>query len=639
MAKLIFSPEWLDELKSRCSIVDVISRYVPLKRSSRDYVGVCPFHNEKTPSFMVNEAGQYYHCFGCKESGDVIKFVQKYENISFYEAVQKLAESANMPLPAIDDDSAKMIRQKKAERDQIIRLLRDCAKYYFDNLFTNHPQAQSAKAYLDKRGITRQSIIRFGIGCSLDFESVINHLSKLGYSMDLMRKAGVVSESNGRVFDAYGKRLIFPLINTEGEVLGFSGRLLENRDLAKYKNTTQTPVFNKSEVVFAINLLKKQRDVERREHATAYNGLDYVIVVEGQIDVISMHQYGFTNTVACLGTALTPMHARKMKQFSDNIVLLMDGDEAGRKAALRSIDTLRASGLNVRVVTIPDNHDPDEYLKLYGADAMRALLQDYTEGIDYKIKVLAQKYDLSSNADNSKFIHEALVVIKMLNEEAEQDVYLKLVQQYASVPIEVLRADLQKIDTEKEKPYYERNVEDKPKAVPSAPKDAYTLADQFVLASLLFQKPYANLNDCKEMEFVGNFAPVFDYILEARRSGGVASISGMYSRFDIDNEPIEVRELINYTFAPDPLPEYYYKSCILKNIQNKYIRERDRLETECSTVTDKAQRDKILGRIFELSNDIKDVIAQQQKLSMEHTVKLNDLKAQNIKFKKQKSEE
>jgi len=639
MTKLIFSPEWLDELKSRCSIVDVISRYVPLKKSSRDYVGVCPFHNEKTPSFMINEAGQYYHCFGCKESGDVVKFLQKYENITFYEAVQKLAEMANMPLPAIDDDSAKLIRQKKAERDQMINCLRDCAKYYFQNLNSNHPQAKVAREYLAKRDISKESIVRFGIGCSLDFDSVGKYLKSKGYSTELIKKAGILSENEGRIFDAYGKRLIFPLINTESEVLGFSGRILEAKELAKYKNTTQTPVFNKSEIVFAINLLKKQRDKERKECATLYVGFPYVIICEGQIDVITMHQFGFTNTVACLGTALTPMHARKIKQFSDNIILLMDGDEAGRKAALRSIDTLRASGLNVRVVTIPENHDPDEFLHMYGAEAMKKLLEDSTEGVDYKIKVLANKYDLNSHSGKSKFIHEALVVIKMLDEESTQDIYLKVVQKYAGVPIEILRTDLQKINTEKEKPFYERNeeVEDK-KQTEVIPVDAYNLADQFILASLLFQKPYAKLDKCKDTEFIGSYKNVYKYINEAENSGSQANISGLYSRFDIENDAPEIKQIINYNFIADPLPEFYFESCILKNIEKKYLREKETLENNCGTLN-KEDRDKSLNRIFELAKILEEVNDKVQTLSMEHMAKMNELNSRNSRLKKQNKEE
>jgi len=638
MAKLLFPPEWLDDLKSRCNIVDIISRYVPLKRSNRDFLGICPFHHEKTPSFRVNEAGQYYHCFGCGDSGDVLKFIRKYENITFYEAAQRLADMMHMPMPAIDDESAKRIRQKKSERDNIIKLLRDAAKYYVRNLYTNTPQAQLARDYIAKRGLSKESITRFGIGCSLDYTSIINYLKGLGYSISLMQKAGVIAiDENGKTYDFYGKRLIFPLINTDSEVLGFSGRLLDSKDnIAKYKNTPQTPVFNKSEMVFGINLLKKQRELERK--AGAFVGLQNVIIAEGQIDVITMHEYGFNNTVACLGTALTPIHARRIKQFSDNIILLMDGDSAGQKAALRSVDTLRDSGLNVRVATIPDGMDPDEFLRKYGTQAMQQLLDNSTEGMDFKITYLASKYDLNSHSSRSQFIREALIVIKMLNEEAERDIYLNMLQRMVGTPVEVLRADLNKIDITKAKPYYERTQSEEEKPKVTLPSDAYTLADQYILASLLYAKPYATLSECEGVEFEGIYLDLYQYILDASTTGSPANISGVYSRFNVDDNP-ELTAVVNYQFLPDPLPQFYFSTCVLKNIQRKYLRQKDELDAKCKVVTDKAERNMILNRIYEIAVALQQINTKLQKLSMQHSAKLNEYNAHNTRTKKLNQEE
>lgn len=640
MAKLLFSPEWLDDLKSRCNIVDIISRYVPLKRSSRDFIGICPFHHEKTPSFRVNESGQFYHCFGCGESGDVVKFISKYDNVPFYEAVQRLAEMMNVPMPAIDDESANRIRQKKSERDNIIKLLRDTAKYYVRNLYSNNPQANVAREYLAKRGISKESITKFGIGCSLDFESLTSYLTSLGYSTSLMQKAGVIGiDDRGRPYDFYGKRLIFPLINTDSEVLGFSGRLLDNRDnVAKYKNTTQTPVFNKSEMVFAINQLKVQRELARKNGDGTFNGLQNVIIAEGQIDVITMHEYGFGNTVACLGTALTPMHARKIKRFSDNIILLMDGDTAGQKAALRSVDTLRDCGLNVRVATIPDLMDPDEFLRKYGASAMQDLLDNSVEGMDFKLNYLASKYDLNSHSSRSQFIREALIVIKMLNDESERDIYLNMLQRMVATPVEVLRADLVKIDINKEKPYYERNETVNTQPKPTLPKDAYNLADQFILASILYHKPYAKLEECQDVEFYGTYQELFKYILDASTSGTPANISGVYSRFNVDDSP-ELLAVVNYQFLPDALPEFYYSTCILKNIQRKYLRQKEILDAECKIVTDKEKRNQILNEIYKIAIALQEIANKLHKISMQHTAKLNEYNAHNSRMKKSNQEE
>ncbi|MBR7091102.1 MAG: toprim domain-containing protein, partial [Clostridia bacterium] len=555
----------------------------------------------------------------------------------FYDAVQQLAEMMNVPMPTIDDDSAKRIRQKKAERDNIIKLMSDAAKYYVRNLYTDTPQAKMCRDYISKRGLSKESITRFGIGCSLDFRSLVSHLHSLGYSTSLMQKAGVIGiDEVGKTYDFYGKRLIFPLINTDNEVLGFSGRLLESRDdLAKYKNTPQTPVFNKSEMVFAINLLKRQRELERKNGTGNFGGLDNVIIAEGQIDVITMHEYGFTNTVACLGTALTPMHARKIKQFSDNIILLMDGDSAGQKAALRSIDTLRNCGMNVRVATIPDGMDPDEFLRKYGADEMRKLLDNSVEGMDFKITYLASNYDLNSHSSRSQFIREALIVIKGLNDESERDIYLKMLQGIVSTPVEVLRADLNKIDIDKHKPYYERTETNAPAPKKRIPADAYNLADQYILASLLYAKPYAKLDECEGVEFSGTYRDLYQYILDSYGTDTPANISGVYSRFNVDDSP-ELSAVVNYQFVPDPLPEFYYSTCILKNIQRKYMRLKSELDSQCKVATTKEERNAILTQIYEIAKTLQELNIKLQQVSMRHTAKLNEY---NLRTKKSNQEE
>ena len=626
MTKLIFTPEWLDELKSRCNIVDIISRYVPLKREARDFVGVCPFHNEKTPSFKVNEAGQYYHCFGCKAAGDVIKFLQKYENIDFIEAVQTLADMVNMPMPAIDSKAAEQIQQKKAERQQILAVLKAAAQYYYKNLYANHPNAVQARAYLEKRGITKESIVRFGIGCSLDFEGLIRHLKNLGYSLSLMQKAGLVSNGDKGYYDAYGKRLMFPLIDTNGEVLGFSGRLLEDKELAKYKNTTQTPVFNKSEVVFGINLLKKQRDKER-QNSQSFVGFDNIIIVEGQIDVISMHQHGFVNTVACLGTAITPQHIRKLKQFSDNIILMLDGDSAGQKAALRSIDTLRAGGVSVVVVTLPEGLDPDEFLKKYGTDKLRELLSTGEEGMDYKFRVLASKYNFSSNYEKSKFVHEALLIIKALQNEAEQDIYLKIVHKYTGISIEVLRADLQKVDANA-KPFYERENDDEQKQIVKKPLDAYTLADMYLLASIIYQKDYAKVQNYEDLHFEENLQPLYQFVTQCVKDGKEVTLSGVYSYLDVDNSNDEIRATENFVFTTDEAPDLTFESCLLKNKEKYFKKQKQECAKQMEADIPIEQKNEYMDKFFEYTQQIAQINEQLQKISLEYVRRTEEAKKQ-----------
>lgn len=630
---IIFTPEWLDELKSRCDIVDTVSRYVPLKRNGREFAGCCPFHHEKTPSFFVYPASQSYHCFGCKESGDIIKFISKYENLGFVEAVERLAGMVSMPLPEFEGSNAQEIARKKEERASILSALRDAARYYFSNLNTTHPQALLARKYLDKRQISKESIVRFGIGCSLDFDSLVRYLRGKGYSVEILKKAGLVGESNGRIFDAYGKRLMFPLISKDGDVIGFSGRLLEDKELAKYKNTAATPVFNKSEVVFAINLLKKLRD-SQRESGNEYDGLDRLIIVEGQIDVITMHQYGFKNSVACLGTALTPMHARKLKQFSENIVLLLDGDGAGRKAALRSIDVLRNSALNVSVAALPDGYDPDEFLKAFGADEMRKLLDAATDGIEYKINVLAKNYDLNEPSARAKFVHESLVVLKALDNQSEQDIYLPIVHKFSTTPVDILRMDLAKID-DKAKPYYEREDEKEkpPIEVSAAPikKDGYALADLFILASILYDKDYARDVDTSGLVFTDEgLAEGYDYITQTRQNGGVPNISGLYSFMEIDSSTPLLREMVKYEFLPDPFPDLTLRSYVLKNRERALKIQLKEAQTACATATDKEERDVQMKTVIELTKKLDNLKQEMEKIQTEYA-------GRNVTLNKQKS--
>ena len=629
MAKL-FSPEWLDELKNRCDIVDVISRYVPLKKNGREFSGCCPFHHEKTPSFFVYPDTQSYHCFGCKESGDVIKFVSKYENLGFIDSVERLANIANMPLPELKDVDQNEITRKKKERDLILSALKEAGLYYYKNLYSNHPQAKLANAYIQKRGIPPEFVRKFGLGCSLDFESSIRYLNSKGYSNEILKKAGLLSETSGRIFDSFGKRLTFPIINKEGEVIGFSARLLEDKDLAKYKNTSASPVFNKSEVVFAINLLKKERDIARKENRD-FNGFENIIIVEGQIDVITMHRFSFTNTVACLGTAITPMHTRKLKQFTENIILLLDGDGAGRKATLRSIDVLRAGALNVKVASLPNGQDPDEFLKANGSDAMREILNSAIDGIEYKIKVLLENYDLNDLTQKAKFIHEALIVIKALEEQSEQDVYLQLVHKYTSTPIDVLRIDLASLpDTEV--PFWEREEQQTAtdaqtaETKPEVKKDAYAVADLFIIASLLYNKDYTQKFDeqIKDLQFGdAGLNDAFNYIQNTISNGTRPSISGLFSYMEVDNSTPLLKEAVNYEFLPDAFPEITFESYLLKNKERKIRQESEQAQLLCSSATDTETRDNAMRKYIDLTKQLNEIKRQIDSLNARYTTNLN----------------
>jgi len=625
---MVFKPEWLDELKARCDIVDIISRVVPLKKNGREYVGCCPFHHERTPSFMVYSETQSYHCFGCKESGDVIQFVKKYDNLSFVDAVEQLANQVGVSLPQKEEYNTAEIDALKQKKNQLYNCLKLTARFYFDSMRGNSTQALLAREYVSKRQLEQSTLTRFGVGCSVDYNSLPKFLLSKGVSEQAMCESGVVTHNqSGELIDFFAKRLMFPIIDKDGRVIGFSGRLLEKKDLAKYKNTSATPVFNKSEVIFGINLLKKYRE-ERRAQGD-YNGIERIIIVEGQIDVMMMHQFGFTTTVACLGTAFTPLHARKLKQFSENITLLLDGDAAGQKATNKSIDILRKSGVNVTVAKLPDGLDPDEFLRSRGKEEMQTLLDNAVEGIKFKIQALSENYQLSEPSECARFVHESLLVLKELESETEQDSYLTVVHHYSSTPIEVLRMELKSIKEEKQ------TDDDVPVVTEEVKKDGFVLADLFVLASVLNHKSYTKDVDLSELEFFDDGLKLcFDYIQKSLDSNIIPTISGLYSLVDVDSSTPLLRETVRYEFMPDPFPELTYLSCVLRNKERKLKKQKEEAQNRCAKSVSTDERDKEMRNVIELTKKLEENKAKLEELNSEYSLKRQSLSKQKLKKRK-----
>lgn len=582
-----FSPEWKEELKSRNDIVSTISRYISLKRKGKNFWAVCPFHHEKTPSFSVDSVNQFYKCFSCGATGDVITFVEKYENLDFVQAVELLAKNAGMEMPKLENSPD--LEKKKIEREKILQALRQAALFYHKCLMSE--QGKICRNYLEKRGVSKKSIQNFGIGYSPDFNSVLVHLQKLGFDLEILKKAGIADvSSEGKTFDAYAQRLIFPLINTFGEVIGFSGRILDNKPFAKYKNTAQTVVFDKSKVVFAINLIKKLRN-------ELHSNVPRIILVEGQLDVVSMHQAGFNNTVACLGTAVTPLHAKELKKMTDNVIILLDGDSAGQKATLRTIDVLKPSGLSIKVATLPDGMDPDEFLKTHDSQDMQDLLNDATEAMDFQLKTLAKSFDLNSNEQKSKFTKAALALIKTLDTDAEKNIYLEFVRKLTNVPVDILRQDLFKTKVQ-EPQNTDFNTETKIFTEPE--QDAFDRADKFVLASLLYHKPWANLTDCFGLKFFKKDANDLFELLQTSTPEKPLLVSSVFDRIDVENSPF-VQSVINTTFS-DETGAVAWQDCIAKNKQRLLLLEKDKLEKSFAQLGTE-ERKQVANKLFEI--DIK----------------------------------
>ena len=577
-----FSAEWLDKLKQNNDIITVASKYINLTRKGKTWWACCPFHFEKTASFAINEFEQYYHCFGCGASGDVIKFVEKYESLDFYDACKKLAEYANMELPTYEQDENLLKTKKK--REKIYQLLVDAARFYYSNL--KGDSAKPALDYLSKRKLNMATIKEFGIGYSTGWNELIVHLKKQGYTEEEMLDAGVVERNDsGKLYDCFAKRLCFPIFNIYGNVVGFSARVLEKTDFAKYKNTSQTLVFDKSRCIYGISQLKKLKNSTKIEE---------IVVVEGQMDVISLYKSGIKNAVACMGTALTINHAKDLKRFADKIILCFDGDSAGKKATLRSIETLVNTGFNVYVVTIPSGKDPDEFVNEYGKDAWDKMLAGSLYWVEFLIKDFASMYNLEKMEEKNKFINDALNVVKKLPTQSEQEIYLKMIYELTNVSISVLKSDLEN-STESTDIKDESIV--KNKKLVNLKENAYVKAVKFVISALLYKKEYAKLNDEIRTNLLNpDYIKIYDYIKSEYDNGRTPIVSKLFDMFDVDDSS-DIYDIVNYEFTSSEDNEKYYCDCMNLIMKSGLTIEKDRLLNLLSTTKDLNERTEIMKQI------------------------------------------
>lgn len=394
------------DIKYKLDIETVIAPYVNLKRRGKNLVGLCPFHGEKTPSFTVYPETASYYCFGCGAGGDIFTFIKTAENLDYIEAVRKLAADAGVTLPenGIDDSLAKL-------KTRIYAINRETARFFHSYLFTEG--GKWALDYLIGRGLTPQTIKHFGLGCAPDsWDALQKHLSGKGFSTDEMYQAGVIGKSQrGTYYDMFRKRAIFPVIDVRGNVIAFSGRAPSGEENGKkYVNSTDTPVFKKSQNLFGLNFAKNFCSKQ-------------VILVEGNMDVISLHQAGFENTVAALGTSFTAEQANLLCRYAGEIVLTLDADAAGKKAAARAMELLKGYGVPVRIVSIPDGKDPDEFIKKYGASKFKALLEGAVNDIEYKLLVAADGIDTDSDDGKLKYLNSAASILAATNDPVARDLY------------------------------------------------------------------------------------------------------------------------------------------------------------------------------------------------------------------------
>ena len=479
--------EFIRVLKDKNDIVEVIGSYIKLERRGYNYWACCPFHHEKTPSFSVNAADRYYHCFGCGASGDVIGFIKNYENVDFMQAVQILAARAHLEVPAYDDRTAEEAAAKKKKRDRLSSLMKDAARFYFGNLYSG--RADEHLAYLQKRGISPSTARKFGLGASLDYASLPSHLLAQGYTAEELEESGACARTaEGRLIDAEGGRLIIPIIDHMDEVVAFGGRLLQKTDRAKYKNTRETLLFQKSRTLYNINLVKKEK------RAAAISSL---IIVEGYMDAISLYEAGFHCVAASMGTSLTKEQARLAKRYTENILISYDGDFAGQKANLRGLEILKQEGLKVRVVPMPEGLDPDDVVRQRGAEGYRACLDAAMPLIDFRLFAAKRKYDLAKTDEKREYVAEALAILREAESATEREELMRRLARETQVSLEALQRDF---ESAPQKPVSEQPLP----AHKGDNADAERKAARFVLAAALLSKPDGELAEILDLDYGDN---------------------------------------------------------------------------------------------------------------------------------------
>ncbi len=548
-----------------------------LTKKGSNYWGCCPFHHEKTPSFKVSADNQLYYCFGCKESGNAITFLKKMESIDSYEAVKILADAAGMQMTTYKFDKKTEDIKKKKER--LLALMKDAALHYHENIYK--PEAKPALDYAEGRQITSM-IKKFGLGYSLGRFEMIDYLKSKGYSYAEMKDAGIAEQRADTYCDVFMNRLMIPIINPYGSVIAFGGRILEkNSELAKYRNSKQTILFDKSKVLFNLNLVKKLKQQK---------GLSSIIITEGYMDTISLYKAGIENVVASMGTSLTIEQAKLIKNYCDKVYISYDGDFAGQKATLRGLDILESVGLTVKVVPLSGEMDPDDIIKTSGAQGYRELLGNAISLTAFKLNSLARSYDLSDPDGKSKYAVEAIKTIKKLS-PVEQEEYLGQIHKLTGYSMTVLMKQ-----AELEEPLE--------KSEASAPReeikngDVALSAQEFVLASLINEMPYADFSH-DILPYLTNDKAIDAYKLALEKYKERYTLQSLYNRIDEEDRDYIVN-LINYNFMSGD-DKKKFDECVILLKRRCFEAEKTKLIEKYNSTKD----GELLSRLNEIEIQLK----------------------------------
>ena len=511
------SEDIIMEIKYKNPIEEVISPYVTLKRAGRNLNGLCPFHNEKTPSFTVYPDTASFYCFGCGAGGDAFTFIKRIENLDYVEAVKKLAEQSGITIPEGDcDDSYLKLKNR------IYEVNRETARYFNKYLFT--PGGKWALDYLIGRGLSVNTINHFGLGCAPDgWDNLLKHLKSKGFSLNEMEQANVITKnSRGGYYDRFRNRTMFPIIEINGKVIGFSGRRHPDEERGgKYINTSDTPVYKKSKSLFGFNFAKNCCS-------------ERLLIVEGNMDVVSLHQAGFENTIGTLGTAFTDEQARLLARYTKEVVLSFDSDAAGQKAATRAIETLSGSGLSVRVLSIPDGKDPDEFIKKNGRERFEGLLEGATNEIEYRLFKASSGLNMETNDGKAKYLNKVAQELSLVKDAIAVDLYAGRIADKYGVSKEILIKKAEELRkksyrTERKKEVREiiRPSYKSGELIPEERTNLRAVKAEKEIISVLMAHPdlFSRLRTFAEEEFISS--------LNKRVYSHIKEVVEKYGRFDI----------------------------------------------------------------------------------------------------------
>ncbi len=422
----MYSQAFIENVRESNDIVDVINSYVRLQQKGGSYVGLCPFHNEKTPSFSVSADKQLYHCFGCGASGNIYTFIMEMDNLDFVEALEKLAERANIHLEQVSN--AEDYKKTRQQQEIQYELMVEAAKFFYNTL-ENDPK-KIALDYLDKRGISNRVRKQFGLGYASNKNQLFELMKEKGYSIEDILLSGLIVEKNGKYYDKFYDRLMFPIFEHNGKVVGFGGRVLDE-SLPKYLNSPETIIFNKSKLLYGLNRAKLSKAKE-------------YILVEGYVDVIALHEAGITNAVGVLGTAFNANHVKTLRKFTDSVICLFDSDDAGIAATKKSIKVLVDSGFKVKVLVLEGAKDPDEYIKKFGIESFEERLANAISNITFEIIELKKMHDMENPSEVLNFTKKAVELLKTIENNIERDVYIKEIVKITGLRAETLQSEVDK---------------------------------------------------------------------------------------------------------------------------------------------------------------------------------------------------